>query len=148
MKSRFPLIAASAIGIGAALAFAIPAGAAVSVQSESPSVATITLGNKATLDADGAVVFAPVKFACTPGSYTSLTVSVTQNVGGRIASGSTYEEIEPCTGKEQSRRLAVTPTQRPFRKGVAFGQSRLQVCGPAARCKTVRDEHNIQIVAR
>ena len=148
MKSRFPLIAASAIGIGAALAFAIPAGAAVSVQSESPSVATITLANKATLDADGAVVFAPVKFACTPGSYTQLEVSVTQNAGGWIASGSTFRQIDPCTGREQSLRLAVTPTQRPFRKGVAFGQSRLQVCGTQGRCVTVRDDHNIQIVAR
>jgi hypothetical protein len=143
MKSRYPLVAAATIGIGAAIAFALPAGANVSVQSESPSVHTVTLGRSAKLDANGAVVFAPVKIACTPGSYTSLTVSVTENVGGKIASGVTGQQIRACTGKDQTLRIAVTPTNFPFRRGVAFGQARLTVCDYS--CTDVADEHNIQI---
>jgi hypothetical protein len=137
-------MAMAAIGVGAALASAVPAGAAVSVQSQSPPVQAVSLGAKATLDANGAVVFAPVKLACQPGSYAYLTVSVTENVGNAIASGQAQTPIESCTGTQQSLQVAVTPTQKPFRKGVAFGSASLQVC--ASSCRTVVDQHNIQIV--
>jgi hypothetical protein len=50
-----------------------------------------------------------------------------------------------CDGRPQKINLAVTPTQRPFRVGVAFGQASLQVCGSTG-CTTVLDEHNIRIV--
>jgi hypothetical protein len=141
---RFPLVATAAVGVGAALAFAVPAGAAVSVQSQSPPLSAVSLGSKARLDANGAVVFAPIKLACTPGAYTYLTVSVTQAIGNAIASGQTYTAVDECTGTQQKLSVAVTPTQRPFRKGVAFGQATLRVC--TDRCKTVVDQHNIQIV--
>ncbi|MFD0823132.1 hypothetical protein ACFQ0D_33515 [Micromonospora zhanjiangensis] len=40
----------------------------------------------------------------------------------------------------------MSPTQRPFRKGVAFGRAVADVCpGP---CETTVDEHNIQIVTK
>ena len=100
-----------------------------------------------TLDANGAVVFAPVKVLCQPGSYTYLSVSVTENVGGDIASGTRSVKIDPCSGRQQSVRLAVTPTQKPFRKGVAFGQATLDSCDRTG-CHTLFDEHNIQIVDR
>jgi len=143
---RYPLVAAAAIGVGTAFAFALPAGANVGVQSESPSVAAVELGKLATLDANNAVVFMPVKLSCTPGSYTGLGVRVTQNVDGKIASGQAYKEVTPCTGREQSLRVAVPATQVPFGKGVAFGQVQLQVCMGDANCRTVEDEHNVQIV--
>jgi len=146
-RNRFPLITAGAIGVGAVLAFALPAGAAVTVQSQSPPTSAVTLGRTATLDANGAVVFAPVKVLCQPGSYTYLSVSVTENVGGDIASGTRSVKIDPCSGRQQSVRLAVTPTQKPFRKGVAFGQATLDSCDRTG-CHTLFDEHNIQIVDR
>jgi hypothetical protein len=145
MRVRFPLTAA-VIGAGAVLAFALPAGMAVAVQSQSPPVSQVQLGQRAILDANGAVVFAPVKVVCRPGAFAYLTVTVTENVGGDIASGSTFEEIEQCTGSVQSFDIAVTPTQKAFRVGVAFGQAKLQVCSD--RCRTVVDQHNIQIVRR
>jgi hypothetical protein len=142
---RFPLVAGAAIGVGAVLAFALPAGAAVSVQSQSPPVAAVKLGSTARLDANGAVVFAPVKVTCSPGSYAFLTVAVTENVGNAIASGQRSLQV-PCDGTQQSLSVSVTPTQKPFRKGVAFGSADLQVCEYS--CVLVRDEHNIDIVTR
>ncbi|RKR91230.1 hypothetical protein BDK92_5623 [Micromonospora pisi] len=144
-RFRASTLALLAIAAGAVLAFALPAGAAVSVQSESPSVAVLNLGGKARLDANGAVVFAPVKVACTPGSYTTVSVEVTQAVGNGIAKGEKTLDIRTCTGDEQKLNVAVTPDQRPFRKGVAFGSATLQVCDNRG-CKTVYDEHNIEIV--
>ena len=135
-----------AIAAGAVLAFALPVDAAVSLQSESPPTAEVTLGDTAVLDAKGAVVFAPVNVVCQPGSYASLNVSVTQNVGSGIASGTTYTQIQQCTGSVQSFEIAVVPTQKAFRRGVAFGQASLYVC--LYTCHTALDEHNIEIVSR
>jgi hypothetical protein len=149
MKRRvgFPLIAAATLAIGATVAFALPAGAAVSVQSQSPPVAAVKLGNTATLDAKGAVVFAPVKVTCTPGDFAELSVSVTENVGNAIASGMASQDVQPCTGSVQKVTMAVTPTQKPFKRGVAFGQAWLQVCNSFS-CHTFQSQHNIQIVAK
>jgi hypothetical protein len=147
VKLRFPLVAAVAIGAGAAVAFALPAGAAVSVQSQSPGVSAVSLGSTATLDANGAVVFAPVKLACPAGTSAYLTVSVTENVGNAIASGAASMAIDPCTGKTQNVSVAVTPTQKPFRQGIAFGSANLSFCD-SSRCSTAVDQHNIQIVKK
>jgi hypothetical protein len=146
MKAKFPLIAAGAMGVGAVLAFALPAGASVSVQSQSPPAGTVKLGQRATLQANGAVVFAPVKVTCRPGSYTSLTVLVAENVNGKIASGTTFTQVDPCTGRPQSLQVAVVPTQRAFKAGLAFGQATLQTCNDSGSCKTAVDQHEITIV--
>ncbi|NJC71061.1 hypothetical protein HC031_15270 [Planosporangium thailandense] len=145
-RPRIQIAAIAAIGVGAALAYAVPAGAAVAVQSQSPPVQAVKLGSTATLDAKGAVVFAPVSVACRPGSFAYLTVAVTENVGNAIASGQASTSIEQCTGSAQGFKVAVTPTQKPFRTGVAFGSAQLQVC--ADTCRTVVDQHNIQIVKK
>lgn len=145
-RLRTSALALVAIAVGAVLAFALPAGASVSVQSESPSVAALKLGNKARLDANGAVVFTPVKVACTPGAeYAMVSVEVTQAVGNGIAKGDRSVQIQECTGYEQRVELAVTPDQRPFRKGVAFGSASLQICDHKG-CRVVFDERTIEIV--
>jgi hypothetical protein len=146
VKAKFPLIAAGAIGVGAALAFGLPAGAAVSVQSQSPPTSTVKLGKTARLDANGAVVFAPVKVTCRPGSFTQLSVTVAENVGGNIASGTTFTEISPCTGTQQKLQIAVIPTQKAFRAGTAFGQATLQSCTDI--CRTTVDQHTITITKK
>jgi hypothetical protein len=143
-RGRLRLIAVGLIGLTAALAFAVPAGAAV--VSKSAPTAALVLGNKATLDANGAVVFASVKVSCTPGKTTYLSVTVTENVGGFIASG-TGNATAPCKGHNVTTSIAVTPTQRAFAKGVAFGQAELSVCGGAG-CDELLDQHNIQIVKK
>jgi hypothetical protein len=148
MKAKFPLIAAGAMGVGAVLAFALPAGASVSVQSQSPPAGTVKLGQKATLQANGAVVFAPVKVTCRPGSYTQLTVLVAENVNGNIASGTTYTQVDPCTGQPQSMQIAVVPTQKAFKAGLAWGQATLQTCNQNGECRTAVDQHEITIVKK
>ena len=144
-RPRLPLVAASAIGVGAVLAFAVPAGAAVSTQS--PPDASVRLATTATLDANGAVVFAPVTIACRTGSSVCLTVKVTENVGGAIASGETTFYDVACTGGKVKLTAAVTPTQRAFRKGVAFGQAFMTVCQPSG-CRVLVDQHNVDIVKK
>ncbi|MFK3980782.1 hypothetical protein ACI2K4_10455 [Micromonospora sp. NPDC050397] len=145
-RLRASALALVAIAVGAVLAFALPAGASVSVQSESPSIAALKLASKARLDANGAVVFPQVKFACTPGArYAVVTVEVTQAVGNGIAKGERSVEVQPCNGEQQRVDMAITPDERPFRKGVAFGSASLAFCDHTG-CRTVHDEHNIDIV--
>jgi hypothetical protein len=143
-RTRGQLLAAGAIALGATFAFALPAGAAVS--SQSPPTAVLKLANQANIDANGAVVFVPLRFTCRPGSQAYVSAEITENVGGFIASGSgsTRNELN-CSGKAQSVTLAVTPTQRAFAKGVAFGEAYLQVCNSNG-CQTVADQRNVQIV--
>jgi hypothetical protein len=135
----------AAIGVGAALAFALPAGAAVGAQS--PPLAAVQLGSTATLDANGAVVFAPTTVTCRSGASAWLSVQVTEAVGNDIASGGSSTNIDACAGRPQHFTAAVTPTQHPFRKGVAFAQATLQACDNTG-CKTVVDQKVIQIVTR
>jgi hypothetical protein len=146
-KGRFQLalVAPLAIAVGALLAFALPAGAAVSVQSESQPSLEVTLGATALLDAKGAVVYVPVTVVCQPASFSSLVVQVTQRVGSDIASGVAYTDVD-CTGSVQELVIAVTATQNAFRKGVAFGRARLDVC--AFECVQAVDQHNVEIVRK
>jgi hypothetical protein len=148
-RPRLRALAAAAIGAGAALALVLPAGADVSVASQSPPVSLVQLDNQATVDSNGAVT-ASVRIDCSPVPYYSfrhLSVSVTEKVNGAIASGTTAIDIESCDGAALQLPVAVMPTQRPFKKGVAFGQASLQLCQyQYAVCITMSDQHDIQIV--
>jgi hypothetical protein len=144
LKFGGPVTAVLAVAVGAVLAYAMPAGAALSLQSESPPRASVEIGRTASLQANGAAVFTAVNVVCAPGGFAQLTVAVTQAVGNTIASGRTARNIEPCTGRKQKLEVAVTPTQRPFVRGIAFGQAELQTC--ANQCGVVRDERTIRIV--
>jgi hypothetical protein len=148
MKTRFghPLLSVCAMAVGGVLAVALPAGAAVSVQSQSTPAQRVELGKTATLQANGAAVFTALNVICRPGGTASLTVIVTQNAGGKISSGSAYRDIEDCTGKPQNLQVAVTPSEVPYIRGVAFGQASLRACNSSSyQCATVRDEHEIWI---
>jgi hypothetical protein len=137
----------AAVGVGAALAVAVPAGAAVSVQSESPSGAVVNLRNNAALGARGAVVTVPVVAICPAGVAATINVAVTQRVGNGIAAGSAYENIT-CTGVRQTARMTVTaqPGGKPFKAGVAFGEAELSFFDPRFGFVRVEDSHNITIV--
>lgn len=144
-SKRYPLVAACAVGVGALLAFAVPAGAAVSVQSQSPVGQALELGSTAKIDANGAVVFPSVAFICRPGMSAYLSITVTEAVDGAIASGNTYRAVSDlCTGAAHQIKVPVTPTQRPFQPGVAFAQASLELYG-SGTSTVLRDEHNIQI---
>jgi hypothetical protein len=145
-RGRLKLIAATAIGVGAVAAFALPAGAAVSLQSQSQPTTVVNLGNQARLDANGAVVFASVTVTCGPAYFSSVNVTVTENVGGgRIASGTTVL-FPVCDGTSHKATVSVVPTQRAFRTGVAFGQAVGSFCDET--CVNIKDEHTINIVRK
>ena len=142
--SRLPLVALGALAAGATLALALPAGAAVSVQSESAPIKALDLGDTARLDAKGAVVSAPVTLTCMPGRTAYLYLKVTQKVGPGIATGTTSREIS-CTGTPQEIRLSVTPTGRAFHRGTAYGAASAAACY-RGNCTELFDEHVITIV--
>lgn len=146
-RARLRLAAAIAIGGGAALALMLPAGAAVSLASQSPPVQVLTLGDTASLDAKGAVLFASVTVVCPPGSQDFLNISITERIGNSIASGTTNVQgsAASCDGTPQQLTVAVVSTQQPFKKGVAFAQANLDVCGFNG-CQEASDQKNIQIV--
>jgi hypothetical protein len=148
LRGRLTALAVGAVGVGAALAFALPAGAAVSLQSQSPPVpSSVSLGKRATLDANGAVVFPSVKFVCATGQTANLSVIVTENVGGgRIAKGGGFRSNVACTGSAQTLRIAVTPDNWAFRRGVAFGQLFASICSQFQCEDQQQDEHVIRIV--
>jgi len=94
------------------------------------------------------VIFAPIKVTCQP-RFVRLPAGQgsPENVDNAIASGISSEPLDECTGTVQKVSVAVTPDQKPFKTGVAFGHAWLDVCGPFS-CKTFRDFHNIQIVKK
>src|SRR4051794_19242578 len=144
MNRSFLRPALAGLGIAAAsvAAFSLPAGASVSVQSSSPPVISVKLG-KATIAANGAVIFSGSKVTCPRGTSAGLNVTVTEAVGNNIASGTGFTTVT-CTGNVQAVTVAVTPTQHPFRKGVAFGQASINDC-TATRCLSADDQRVIQI---
>lgn len=139
-----PAFAGAGVAAAAVLAFAMPAGASVSVQSSSPSIASLKLGAKATIQANGAVVFAPTKLKCPTGYSGYLDVHITEAVGNTIASGEQSIDV-PCTGSTQSITVYVSPTQHPYKKGIAWGTAHLSVYGPNGQL-SVDDAHTIQLV--
>jgi hypothetical protein len=142
-RVRAALIATAVVGAGAAVALALPAGASVSLQSQSPPVAAVALANTATFGAKGAVVTVSVKVTCQPGGFSFLNVQVTQKSGSGIAVGRGGQDIT-CTGSVQELNIPITANGKPFKKGVAFGQANLTVCG--YECEAFQDAHDIQIV--
>jgi hypothetical protein len=138
-----PAIAGLGIAGAAVAAFALPAGAAVSVQSSSPPVISVKLG-KATIAANGAVIFSSSKVTCPRGATATLEVSVTEAVGNNIASGYATTPVT-CTGTVQNATIAVSPTNHPFRKGSAWGDAFIGYCNQI-RCLSAEDQRVIQIV--
>jgi hypothetical protein len=145
IRMRSALIAAAAIGVGAAVALTIPGAGAVSLQSQSPPVAAIALGDTAKLEARGAVISVPVSVVCQPGLYAFFSVQVVERSGGNIASGGAGQEIG-CTGSVQQLTVSITANQEPFKKGVAFGQASLAVCQRG--CDNFQQTHDIKIVTK
>lgn len=139
------LTTVAALATGAFIALGLPAGADVSLQSESPGVASVTLGDTAVLGAKGAVLTVPVTVVCQPGAYASLDVTVYQRVGNDIAAASDYMNVS-CTGTPQTLEVVLNPYSKPFHKNVAYGSATLTQC--VFECVTSTDAHEIRIVSK
>lgn len=143
---KIPLIpriaAVLAIFIGAAVAFALPAGADVSILS--PPVAAVQVGSPATLVARGAAVSVPVTTVCAPGGSGFLFLDVVEAVGGNVARGSTFVDPISCTGTFQTINVVVTAQGERFRKGVAFASAEFTVFDSTGSL-SANDEREIRI---
>jgi hypothetical protein len=143
-KARFnaKVLAVIAIVAGALLAIVLPGEAQVS--ADSPSVAAIRIESPATLQARGAAIIAPVSVVCQPGAQAFVSISVTERVGGDIASGGGSAQIPSCTGGLQTLELSVLAQSSPFRKGTAFAAATVFVSGfPSNQAD---DQRDIEIV--
>ena len=136
--------ALASVVIGAAMAYALPAGADVSILS--PSVAAVQVGSPATIDAKGAVVAVSVTTVCAPGaSFTNLSLDIVETVGGGIAHGSASVDGVACTGGFNTVNVFVSAQDKPFHRGTAFASADFFVCDFNG-CRSATDEREIRVV--
>jgi hypothetical protein len=145
MKMKLLAKVAAALMVGGGLALALPMLPAVG-QSSTP-VGGIRLQTSGTYADGGAVAFVTVLVACPPGDEPGVSVSLTERSGHAIASGSGSPAALVCTGGIQAVKIAVTPTNKPFVTGTAFGQADLFDCNPF-ECFSVTDQRNVKLVAK
>jgi len=137
-------------GIGAA---ALAAGGGFAVfSSSSPAVAysspplflSVSIQSPATLTAHGAAVQVPVKFSCSSGSQAFLSVTLTERVGRKTASGTNQIAVGCTDGNETV--LVTVPSQNgvSFGKGSAYAQADLFEC-VYYTCGDEQDSATIQI---
>lgn len=142
MKFKLMAKVAAALMCGAGLTLAIPMLPAVG-QSSPPGNA-IRLKSPAVIADRGAVVFATISFTCPAGDEPSLSLTITERSGHFIAQGFGNPPQEVCTGDNQKATVAVTPSNRPFVAGTAFGQASLFDCSFDG-CSNSTDQGNIKL---
>ncbi|MFC0005222.1 hypothetical protein [Micromonospora siamensis] len=138
---RGRLVAGAVLAASASLALTLPAGAASAAESTS----TVTVADTGTLDAKGAVAYVPVSLTCGAGYSASLEVSLTQNVGSGITTGTTPVYRITCDGTAQQFVVPITPDVRAFKNGVAYASAKASICDPMFMCETLVDEGAIQL---
>jgi hypothetical protein len=116
-------LAVAAVAGGAVLASVAPVMAEVSAQS--PSLSAVRVEAPGKLKAWGAAVEVPVTYACPVGSSQPYVyVNLSQNVLGRIASGSGSKQVT-CTGGFETTKVTVTAQNLAFWPVDAFAQANL-----------------------
>lgn len=120
--------AAAAITVtsGIACAMLVPASSAVAYYSGGLFL-DITVQSPARLLAGGAAVDVPVEYTCN-GISTSVSVNVTQRVGGKAVASGYGEAQVACTGAHQRTTVTVTATGKAFARGDAFATGRINGC--------------------
>jgi hypothetical protein len=104
---------------------------------------TVELGEEAELVAKGAAVVVPVEVTCDETFFfPSVSVSVTQRHGNRIASGSGYSSDFVCDGTTQIVSVLVTAQEVPFHNGIALATA----TGPCSFSECARDQEEVRIV--
>lgn len=143
---RKKLVAAAvAVGTGGGLAATLPASPAVAYFSP-PLFLDVVVQSPAHLVARGAGVDVPVEVTCNPGVLASISLRVTQNVKGRVATGYGYATVG-CTGAHQRVLMtAVADGTRAFTTGRALGAATIYGCVPEV-CGSEQDERTIRLRA-
>jgi hypothetical protein len=131
VKLKKAHLGAGALAVGAVLAFAVPAGAAVNLQSESNGTSAIKIVKQAKIKAKGAATIVTVNITCPAGSTYQLSVDVTQTVSPTTTThGSGYVNNQVCTGGTEKVKVPVTSSGAPFKEGVAYAVGRADVYSP------------------
>ena len=130
MKVTRSKLGVAALAVGGVLAFAVPAGAAVNLQSESPGTGTVKIAKQAQLKAKGAATVLTLSVSCPAGWRFNVFASVTQTVGDITTAGNNQTTEAICTGSTQKVKLPVTASPAPFKPGVAYAIGELQVRNP------------------
>ncbi|WP_432972504.1 hypothetical protein [Dactylosporangium sp. CA-233914] len=133
MKLKKSHLGTGALALGAVLAFAVPAGAAVNLQSESSGGSAVKIVKTAKLKANGAATIVTVNVTCPAGAHYQLQVDVTQTVSPTSTThGSGYLNNQACTGATEKVKVPVTSQGAPFKSGVAYAVGHLDVYGQNA----------------
>lgn len=141
---RAKVAAAGSLVAGAAVvALVSPASSAVAFFSGGLFL-DVSVQTPAHLVAGGAAVSIPVQVTCNATDFASVSVTITEKVGKRLATGYAYSPVG-CTGGHQT--LLLTATAAPesgsaFAAGKAFASAmvdgcRTSVCGSENGSRTV-----------
>ncbi|WP_327006602.1 hypothetical protein OHA72_04580 [Dactylosporangium sp. NBC_01737] len=101
MKLTKSKLGVAALAVGGVLAFAVPAGATVNLQSESPGSPIVKITKNAKLKANGAATIVTLTVTCPAGWYFTAQASVTQTVGSITTGGQNHTSELVCTGAAQ-----------------------------------------------
>jgi hypothetical protein len=130
----------AAIVAGAGLAAVLPADSAVA--ADSPSLAAVRVESPGQLVARGAGVTVQVTVICLTGNQGGLSASLTQRVGGDIATGFGSVSNLTCTGNSQTFDVVLQADENPFHKGSALASASLFVFNQG---QSVSDTRTIDI---
>ncbi len=133
------LAAIALVAVPAALA--IPALPAVG-QSSAP-VAGVRLTGKGTIGARGAVASTGVQIACPATDVAFIQVQVTERSGNAIAQGTGQSQAK-CNGNIKTVSVPVTPVNKPFVVGKAFGEASIYICDMNG-CSSNTDARNVKL---
>jgi hypothetical protein len=138
------VVGAAALIAGGGIATAV--GVLPALGQSSPPSSPVILGSTAQIAAKGAGAYPFAYVACAPGSYASLSISLSESVGKSIASGSGSTDVT-CNGEIETITVPVAATGKAFAKGTAFGQATLFSCGPGF-CGSTTVSGNVKLTSK
>ena len=121
-------------------------GATSVAAADSTPQVSISIQNPATLIAHGAAIDVTMVASCSTAYATGVvTLTVTQTVGRRVASGQAFLSLD-CVGAPQTLTATVYTYQVPFSKGgAALAEADLSACGYYMDCAGTTDLTTIDI---
>jgi hypothetical protein len=147
VKLKKAHLGAGALALGAVLAFALPAGASVNLQSESSGGSILKIAKNAQIKAKGAATVVTLTLTCPAGARAQVAVDVAQAVNGNtVVRGSGYANDVTCTGGAQKLKIAVLAGPAPWKLGVAYAVGHADIYGNGyyAHLDTDREIVNVQ----
>jgi hypothetical protein len=121
------VVGAVALVAGGGIATAV--GVLPALGQASPPSSPVIMGSTAQIVAKGAGATPFALVACESGTFTSLSITLTEKSGNGIASGSGGTNVN-CNGEIQTISVPVSASGKPFGKGIALGQATLFASGP------------------